>query len=53
MPPLRRKPWGAAVVERPDDLAQIVDAEGVGVASQGIVDRGEDIDWHVVALLTA
>ena len=40
--------------ESSDDLARAVDAKWVGVlGGQGIVDRGEDIDWHVVALLIA
>ena len=38
----------------PDDLACIIDAERLGVlGGQGIFDRGEDIDRHVVALLIA
>jgi hypothetical protein len=38
--------------ERSDDLARAIDAKWVGVlGSQGIVDRGEDIDWHGFALL--
>jgi hypothetical protein len=51
----------AGVIERSDDLAAVVDAVRKSAFSvvwsasdrRGIVDRGEDIDWHCLALLTA
>jgi tripartite-type tricarboxylate transporter receptor subunit TctC len=45
---------GGGVIEKADDLARIVDALRESALSrfardrQGIVDRGEDIDWRVV-----
>jgi hypothetical protein len=41
---------GAGIGVITDDLACIIDALALGVlCGQGILDRGEDIDWHVVA----
>ena len=49
------------VTEQADDLARAVDPtcsgaldeQGIIEGGRGIIDRGEHIDWHVVALLVA
>jgi hypothetical protein len=43
-----------AYVKIADDLARVVDAVGRGIlAGRGIIDGGEDVDWHAIVLLPA
>src|SRR5437763_1327280 len=41
-------PTTAICIEKPNDLARAVDAGCLGEAGQGMIERREDIHWHVV-----